>query len=139
MRNAPASSSTDAYVVGGTWQVYFRGMTSHKTLEATASAQDVYEALAGIPNSELRHINVNREVVEGSTYNYSAYQADNRRNSSVAIRGRSPSSTTSIPSLLLTVVTGNSLLVHYVHTGHSVPTNSATVRSRPGTTTPFHQ
>ena len=69
-------SNTSGIVVGGDWRVSYRGLKSADKLSAAATAQDVYDALAGIPNSELRHINVNRALVSDSDYTQATYDAD---------------------------------------------------------------
>ena len=53
----------DGAIVGGTWQISYKGYTSGLTLNAKATAKEVYNALAQIPNSELRHINVFRTIL----------------------------------------------------------------------------
>jgi hypothetical protein len=67
-------TNSDGLVIGGTWQVSYKGLMSPEVLSASASAKEVYLALSQINNTELRHINVNRYTLDTNTYDYDTFK-----------------------------------------------------------------
>jgi hypothetical protein len=68
--------SADETLIGGNWGVSYKGIRSDKVLSSTATAKDVFDALVAINNTELRHINVNRQKLPTSTYDAATYAGD---------------------------------------------------------------